>query len=238
MASSAPAAGVNTLPSDGKEAPRSFARRDRLREIEKSVQANWAANKEFECDAPSQASYEGGEKPAKFMTTFPYPYMNGRLHLGHAFTVTKADFQAGYQRLKGKRVLFPFAFHCTGMPIQAAANKLKRELDNGIHLKKEAAAAGDAMDVEPAMEPASPDPSPVAAPPAEAPAGEAKMKELGKFSGKKTKAVAKGAGGGMSQYDILVKSGLPADEIPAFSDPMHWLGYFPPLGQEDLSTFG
>ena len=23
-----------------------------------------------------------------------------------------------YQRLKGKRCLFPFAFHCTGMPIK------------------------------------------------------------------------------------------------------------------------
>ncbi len=52
--------------------------------------------------------------------------MNGRLHLGHGFTITKADFAAGYNRLKGRRVLFPFAFHCTGMPIQAAANKLKR----------------------------------------------------------------------------------------------------------------
>lgn len=26
------------------------------------------------------------------MATFPYPYMNGMLHLGHAFTATKAEF--------------------------------------------------------------------------------------------------------------------------------------------------
>ena len=32
--------------------------------------------------------------------------------------------------MKGKRALFPFAFHCTGMPIQAAANKLRRELED------------------------------------------------------------------------------------------------------------
>ena len=32
-------------------------------------------------------------------------------------------------QLKGKRVLFPFSFHRTGMPIQAAANKLKREIE-------------------------------------------------------------------------------------------------------------
>jgi hypothetical protein len=63
-------------------------------------------------------------------------------------------------------------------------------------------------------------------------------KELGKFSGKKSKAVAKGGAAGMSQYEILLKSGLAEDEIPAFADPHHWLGYFPPLGQEDLTSFG
>jgi len=72
--------------------------------------------------------------------TFPYPYMNGKLHLGHAFSVTKAEFAARYQRMLGKKVLFPFSFHCTGMPIQAAANKLKREL--------EAAAAPEEVKVE------------------------------------------------------------------------------------------
>lgn len=44
--------------------------------------------------------------------------MNGRLHLGHTFTLTKAEFASNYQRLKGKNSLFPFAFHCTGMPIK------------------------------------------------------------------------------------------------------------------------
>lgn len=54
------------------------------------------------------------------MATFPYPYMNGRLHLGHTFTLSKAEFAVGYQRLKGKRSLYPFAFHCTGMPIKVS----------------------------------------------------------------------------------------------------------------------
>lgn len=29
----------------------------------------------------------------------------------------------------GKKVLFPFGFHCTGMPIKACADKLKREME-------------------------------------------------------------------------------------------------------------
>jgi leucyl-tRNA synthetase len=30
-------------------------------------------------------------------------------------------FRAQYERHLGKNVLFPFAFHCTGMPIQAVS---------------------------------------------------------------------------------------------------------------------
>lgn len=55
--------------------------------------------------------------------------MNGRLHLGHTFTLSKCEFAVRFHRLKGKKVLFPFGFHCTGMPIKACADKLKRELE-------------------------------------------------------------------------------------------------------------
>jgi len=75
------------------------------------VQAEWKAAKVFEVDA-------GKEGEPKFMVTFPYPYMNGRLHLGHSFSLSKAEFAAGYERTQGKKVLFPFGFHCTGMPIK------------------------------------------------------------------------------------------------------------------------
>ena len=51
--------------------------------------------------------------------------MNGRLHLGHGFSLSKAEFQSRYQRLLGKNVLFPFGFHCTGMPIAAAASAIE-----------------------------------------------------------------------------------------------------------------
>lgn len=57
--------------------------------------------------------------------------MRGRARagaLGRAHAVARPRTRS-YNAHKGKRVLFPFAFHCTGMPIQAAANKLARELD-------------------------------------------------------------------------------------------------------------
>lgn len=230
------------------EAPKSFARRDHLRDVERMVQARWAENKESEADAPA----DGTNEP-KFMCTFPYPYMNGRLHLGHAFTVTKAEFAAGFQRLRGKRVLFPFGFHCTGMPIQAAANKLKREYAAGVPekiLARGSAPAEAAEAVEEAAEAAeeTAEAAEAAAAPAEGGAGagaaeakegEPKEKVLGKFTGKKSKAVAKGtAGTQMTQFEIMQKSGIPNDEIAAFQDPVHWLHYFPPLGKTDLADFG
>lgn len=103
-------------------APKGTARRDQLIALELEAQAKWNAVKAFEVDAP-EGTWDGG----KFLVTFPYPYMNGTLHLGHAFSMSKAEFACAYQRMQGKKALFPFAFHCTGMPIQAASFKLKKE---------------------------------------------------------------------------------------------------------------
>lgn len=99
-----------------------YPRRDYLTSLEGPAQKLWADQKIFEADAAN----DGRET---YMVTFPYPYMNGRLHLGHVFTLSKIEFAANYQRLQGKNVLFPFGFHCTGMPIKAAADKIKYEME-------------------------------------------------------------------------------------------------------------
>lgn len=104
-----------------EEAQKSTERRDHLITIEKEVQSEWDKSKVFESNPEKGVD--------KFMCTFPYPYMNGFLHLGHGFTLSKAEFRAGYERLKGKNVLFPFAFHCTGMPIAAAAKRIRSEME-------------------------------------------------------------------------------------------------------------
>lgn len=48
------------------------------------------------------------------------------LLLGVCFCIV---LMCSYHALKGQNAIFPFGFHCTGMPIQAAANKLKHEIE-------------------------------------------------------------------------------------------------------------
>jgi leucyl-tRNA synthetase len=68
-------------------APKGTAKRDALVASELEVQALWEREKAFESDPLYDAD---GEKADKFIVTFPYPYSNGNLHLGHAFSLTKA----------------------------------------------------------------------------------------------------------------------------------------------------
>lgn len=99
---------------------KSTARRDGLIELEKEAQKLWETENFYNSNPDPSAP--------KFLVTFPYPYMNGKLHLGHAFSMTKAEFTARHKKMMGLNVLFPFGFHCTGMPICAAAQKLKSDL--------------------------------------------------------------------------------------------------------------
>ncbi|KAG9078712.1 cytosolic leucyl tRNA synthetase [Ceratobasidium sp. 370] len=92
--------------------------------------ARQTAKRDFLIDLKTKYQKEWHDQNVpKWMGTFPYPYMNGSLHLGHAFTISKIEFNSGFQRMLGKRALFPMAFHCTGMPIKAAAEKLVREIE-------------------------------------------------------------------------------------------------------------
>ena len=48
-------------------------------------------SKPFEADFPDDGTKD------KWFETFPYPYMNGRLHMGHGFSLTKTEFMVRYQ---------------------------------------------------------------------------------------------------------------------------------------------
>uniref|UniRef100_A0A673HK52 leucine--tRNA ligase n=1 Tax=Sinocyclocheilus rhinocerous TaxID=307959 RepID=A0A673HK52_9TELE len=189
------------------------AKLDFLRKIEEEVQQKWEQEKIFEIDAPTTT--EENTNKNKYFVTFPYPYMNGRLHLGHTFCLSKCEFAVGYQRLKGKHCLFPFGLHCTGMPIKACADKRKREME---------------LYGYPPQFPEEDD-------------EEEEQKKItdeviimDKAKGKKSKAVAK-SGSSKFQWDMKCL-GLRDDEIVKFAEAEHWLEYFPPLAVEDLKKMG
>lgn len=199
-----------------EEQKTSRARFDRLREIETEMQKEWYANPEKYVYQKPDADYYSKtiqeKNDSKYMVTFPYPYMNGYLHLGHAFSMSKAEFQVRYQRQKGKNALWPFGFHCTGMPIQAAANRLRMEFEQGKTRSE-----------QPKVEETKPE---VEEKQAEIPKGGKKGKA--KPGDAKQKAPPRVP---PTQYEILMQVGVPESEIPQFQDPEYWLKYFPPRGQ-------
>ncbi|MEM3851705.1 MAG: leucine--tRNA ligase [Methanomassiliicoccales archaeon] len=96
-------------------------------EIERKWQSKWESAHLFE-STPSDK--------AKFFATYPYSYMNGIPHIGHAFTSLRVEFICRFKRMRGENVLFPFAFHCTGMPIVAAAKRIKEGEEGQISIMK------------------------------------------------------------------------------------------------------
>lgn len=197
----------------------SFARRDHLLELQASAQAKWENSKVFEVDAPATGS---GTPDEKFFGNFPYPYMNGLLHLGHAFSLSKLEFAAAYHRLCQKQVLFPQGFHCTGMPIKACADRLKREIQTyGCPPKFDNFQSND-NETDAAPESKGP-----------------QYSEDGARVIKRTKSkVQAKKGPGTTQWDILKMNGLSEEEIPEFAESLHWLRFFPPLAVRDIKSMG
>ncbi|MDI9619522.1 MAG: leucine--tRNA ligase [Candidatus Nezhaarchaeota archaeon] len=86
------------------------------KDIEEKWRRKWFTEGVFEADPKSG-------KP-KIFVTFPFPYVNGRLHVGHGFSATRLDVYARFKRMQGYNVLFPFAWHWTGEPIVGAAERI------------------------------------------------------------------------------------------------------------------
>ncbi|KAK6739724.1 hypothetical protein RB195_008304 [Necator americanus] len=180
-----------------------------LLEKEAEIQKLWEENKAFEKDASD-------DDAPKYLVTFPYPYMNGRLHLGHTFTVSKCEFAVGYQRLVGKRCLFPFGLHCTGMPIKACADRLKREMEDfGCPPKFPVEEEESPKEEVSSLDEITKD----------------------KSKGKKSKLVAK-TGSSKYQWQIMQSLGLDDEEIKKFANTDYWLEYFPPYCISDLKKMG
>jgi leucyl-tRNA synthetase len=88
--------------AEGGDAAKPRARYNRLREMELEMQKEWEANpaKYMEENALEDYSTMTAEEKnnGKYFITFTFPYMNGFLHLGHAFSLSKAEFAARYQK--------------------------------------------------------------------------------------------------------------------------------------------
>ncbi|KAK3074849.1 cytosolic leucyl tRNA synthetase [Teratosphaeriaceae sp. CCFEE 6253] len=224
-----------TAPSAGTLKLENTEKRDTLIASEKKYQRAWADAKLFEADAPSLTDVPLHsltpaalrEKYPKYMATMAYPYMNGTLHAGHSFTASKLEFAVGWARMKGLRALYPQGYHCTGMPIKACADKLEREIEmfgsdfEGYEAEQEKGKENEAPNGE-----------------VPAPVQETTKEDLSKFSGKKSKAAAKTNVALRYQFQIMQAIGIPLADIHKFADPQHWLDFFPPLCQRDLTNFG
>ncbi|KAI1119890.1 hypothetical protein F5Y10DRAFT_259415 [Nemania abortiva] len=234
---------ADTTPHDGREPPaaqktrqlENTEKRDVLVKIERRFQKQWADDHVFDAAAPSIDSVpldavspeELRAQQPKFFGTVAYPYMNGSLHVGHGFTISKVEFAAGYARMRGKRVLMPLGFHCTGMAIKACADKLVREMDmfgrnferyvEALPIRTKTDADANAAAHIYALTPAAAD--------------------VTVFKSNKSKAVAK-AGKAKFQFQIMLSLGIPREEIHRFADPYHWVNVFPNAGMHDLVSFG
>jgi len=83
---------------------------------EREVSARWGHR--FEADP-------GGEE--KFYLTVAYPYPSGAMHVGHGRTYIVPDVIARFQRMQGKQVLYPMAFHVTGAPVIGISKRIAKK---------------------------------------------------------------------------------------------------------------
>ncbi|GAW13850.1 hypothetical protein ANO14919_032400 [Xylariales sp. No.14919] len=201
-------------------------KRDALVEIERRYQKVWADSGVFESNAPTAGDASQVQQP-KYFATIAYPYMNGSLHAGHGYTLSKVEFATGYARLQGRNALFPLGFHCTGMAIKACADRLEREVEmfgqNFEHYTDDD--EGD-LDTRKAGDGTTSND-----------AGTTSVSDVTKFRSKKTKAVAK-SGAAKYQFQIMLSQGIPREDIHKFADPYHWVHVFPAAGIRDASRLG
>jgi leucyl-tRNA synthetase len=99
-----------------------------LSDIERKWQAEWDDAGLFEPDPTDDE---------KFYITVAYPYPSGGMHIGHVRTYMLPDVFARYQRMRGKNVLFPMAWHVTGTPIIGALNRVKEGDEDQISTLRE-----------------------------------------------------------------------------------------------------
>jgi leucyl-tRNA synthetase len=73
----------------------------------------------------------------KYYLNVAFPYPSGAMHVGHGRTYIVPDVVARYQRMRGKQVLFPMAFHVTGAPVVGISKRIARKDEKTIRLYRD-----------------------------------------------------------------------------------------------------
>ncbi len=104
-------------------------------QMEPALDKSWQAQGIYHFDPSSQ-------RPV-FSIDTPPPTVSGKLHLGHLYSYSHADFIARYQRMRGANVYYPMGFDDNGLPTERLVEKnlginarqIGREAFNEICLK-------------------------------------------------------------------------------------------------------
>jgi leucyl-tRNA synthetase len=99
------------------------------KQLEDKWRSRWETAHLFEADPDPNRQ--------KAFVTFPYPYMNGPLHVGHAFTATRVDVYARFRRMQGYNVLWPWGWHWTGQPLLGASQRVAKGDEAYIRVLRE-----------------------------------------------------------------------------------------------------
>ena len=88
-----------------------------FKEKEKKWQEYWQENKIYKFN-------ENCKKPI-FSIDTPPPTVNGKIHIGHIFSYSQAEFIARFKRMTGYNVFYPFGFDDNGLPTELLVEKEK-----------------------------------------------------------------------------------------------------------------
>jgi leucyl-tRNA synthetase len=98
-----------------------------LKEMQDKWTKRWSESKIFEASPDSRT---------KFFGTFPYPYVNSYLHLGHFYTSMRLEALSRFKRMTGHNVLYAQGWHCTGSPIVSTAKRVADKEPKQIEILK------------------------------------------------------------------------------------------------------
>lgn len=87
-----------------------------LREPE--IQKYWEDNDTYKEDVEDVKSNDN-----TYTIDLPPPTLSGEMHIGHAFSYSKGDIIARFQRMKGKKVLYKFGTDDNGIPTEHLVEK-------------------------------------------------------------------------------------------------------------------